>query len=73
VLEQVGQALGADRGLQRSGRSDVASDERQFPLDRGREPPGAVVDQRVQASDGAIEAFDGERQRSLAAGPVIVE
>ena len=49
MLEQVGQALGSDGGLERAAGPDVSGDQRQLTLGRGSEPPGAPADQRVEA------------------------
>src|SRR5215210_3307161 len=59
VLEQIGEPLGPDRGLERPGDADVTGDEGEFALDRGREATGAIVHKGVEASHGSVEPFDG--------------
>lgn len=73
MLEQVGKPLGSDRGLERPRGPDVTGDHRELTLDRGREPPRAVMHERIEASDGSVESLDRHRERTLAPGAVVVE
>ncbi len=73
MLEQIGQALGSDRRLERPRGADVAGDQRELTLDRRGEAACAVVHERIEASDGSVESLDRHRERTLAAGAVVVE
>ena len=73
MLEQICQPLGPDRRLERPRVANVAGDQRQLTLDRRREPACAVMHERVEASDGFVESLDRQRERTLAAGAVVVE
>ncbi len=73
MLEQVGEALGADRCLQRPGRADLTGDQCQLALDRGSEPSGAIVDQWLEPTDRAIEPLDRLGERPFPSLSVLVE
>lgn len=73
MLQQIGETFGADRGLERPSRADIASDQRQLSLDRRTQPTGAVVHQGIEATDRSVEAFDRLRERTLAPIAVLVE
>ena len=73
MFEQVGEALGPDRRLQRPGRTDLTGDQRQLALHRGSETSGAIVDQRIEPSDRTIEALDRLGERSFPSLSVLVE
>ena len=73
MFEQVGEALGPDRRLQRPGRTDLTGDQRQLALDRDSEPPGAIVDQWIEPTDRSIEALDRRGERPFPSLSVLIE
>ena len=73
MLQQICQPLSPDRRLERPRVADIAGDQRQLTLDRGRESACAVVHERIEASDGSVESLDRQRERTFAAGAVVVE
>ncbi len=73
MLQQVGQTLGAERGLERATTTDVARDQRQLAFNRRAESAGAAVDQRIEAPHCPIETLDRLCERPLSAGAEVVE
>ena len=73
VLQQIGEPFGPDRGLERASCADVARDQRELTLDRRRERAPSVVHQWIESSHSPVEAFDRDRERTLATGSVVVE
>ncbi len=73
MLEQIGEPLGPDGGLERTGGADIACDQSELTLDGRCEAPRAVVDQGIEPGDRTVEPLDGLRQWAFASAAVVVE